>query len=144
MVVAGVVFFASFASAEDGVQKKLDTLMDTWISSLPKEDIDALISCYWPDATKVVYNPNGQSYMLEGSAAIKQDQQAWFDGVDYAFFNLKYPEPERFLPKSGGTPVYIYNYTEHNFIDVFYFQNRSGTYRIIRHMLLVDPQGKAK
>jgi hypothetical protein len=60
--------------------------------------------------------------------------------VDYESLNLEYPEPERFLPKTGDTPVYVYNYREHKFIDVFYFQKRTGKYRIIHHILLINLQ----
>jgi len=44
LTVVMVILLAAFASADEGVQKKLDTLMDTRIPSLSQEDIDALIS----------------------------------------------------------------------------------------------------
>jgi hypothetical protein len=69
-------FFVVVAvSADDVVQRELDALMEKWITSLSAEDIDAMMICYWPDVSDVTYDPNGQSYLLEGSSAIRQSQQ---------------------------------------------------------------------
>jgi len=126
--------------AEPAAREELDALMTRWIEALKSEDIDTLMSCYWPDAVSVSYDPTGGSELLEGTDAIRASTEAVFEAYDYPSLGLEYPEPARFFPTRDDLPVYIYNYLDYRFIDIFYFQTRSGEYRIRRHVLLIDPQ----
>jgi hypothetical protein len=96
---------------------------------------------YWPEAVVISYDPSGGSELLEGPEAIRRSQEAVFAEYDYPSLGLQYPEPARFFPERDSLPVYIYNYVDYRFIDIFYLQERSGEVRILRHILLVDPQG---
>lgn len=127
--------------ADSPQQAELDALMGRWIEALKSEDSDTLVECYWPDAVSITYDPSGGSELLEGRQAIRESQDAVFAQYDYPSLGLEYPEPARFFPQNGDLPAYIYNYVDYRFIDVFYFEKRSGEYRILRHLLLIDPQG---
>jgi len=39
-------------------------------------------------------------------------------------------------------PVYIFNVRKFQFLDIFYFQKRSGRYKILKHLLLANTQGQ--
>jgi hypothetical protein len=127
--------------ADPPAREQLDSLMARWIDALRSEDIDTLLGCYWPGAVSITYDPGGGSELLEGTAAIRVSTEAVFAAYDYPSLGLEYPEPARFFPSRDDLPVYIYNYVDYRFIDIFYFQSRAGEYRILRHVLLVDPQG---
>jgi hypothetical protein len=127
--------------ADPAARAPLDALMHRWIGALKAEDLDTLMSCYWPDALSISYDPTGGSELLEGTEAIRGSTAAVFEAYDYPSLGLEYPEPARFFPTQDDLPVYIYNYVDFRFIDIFYFQARSGEYRIMRHVLLIDPQG---
>jgi hypothetical protein len=129
------------AFGDPSLQAELDALMQRWIEALKTEDSATLAECYWPDAVAVSYDPSGGSELLEGRQAIRESQEAVFAEYDYPSLALEYPEPARFFPRSDPLPVYIYNYVDYRFIDIFYFEKRSGEVRILRHVLLVDPQG---
>ena len=139
IVVLLLVLYPAMMSAQSAVQRQIDTLMKTWEKALVTEDLDTLIDCYWPDALSVTYNRNGESAMQDGSRAIRREQEGWFDQLDYPSLGLKYPEPQRFLPEQSDKPVYIYDYSSSGFMDIFYFEKRSGEYRISKHVLLIIP-----
>ena len=126
--------------ADSTLQDRLDALMDRWIEALKSEDSDGMLECYWPEAVSISYDPAGGSELLEGLDAIRQSQEAVFAQYDYPSLGLEYPEPARFFPEADSLPVYIYNYVDYRFIDIFYFEERSGEVRILRHVLLIDPQ----
>jgi hypothetical protein len=136
-----LLWLAAPLRADSPLQGELDTLMARWIEALKNEDSETLMSCYWSDAVSITYDPSGGSELLEGTAAIRESTETVFAEYDYPSLGLEYPEPERFFPLRDSLPVYIYNYVDYRFIDVFYFQRRSGEYRIVRHILLIDPQG---
>jgi hypothetical protein len=121
-------------------QEAIDALMARWIGALVSEDSETLAGCYWPEAVSISYDPSGGSELLEGGAAIRQSIEAVFAEYDYPSLGMVYPEPTRFFPQNDTVPVYVYNYVEYRFIDVFYFEERMGEYRILRHLLLIDPQ----
>lgn len=141
LVLAGALLLVPCSFAQEAVQRELDALANKWVNALLSEDLAAWADCYWPDAVSVHYNPAGDSKLLEGSAAIRNEQAGWFANVDYAAMGLVYPEPARFLPGSGDMPVYIFNVKQFKFLDIFYFQKRSGRYKILKHILVQDPQG---
>ncbi len=139
-----MLFPLSLSVADTQEQVQLDQLMQKWISALTTENIEAMASCYWPEATKIIYNPNRTSSMLEGIEEIRENQQRLFDKFDYPSMHLQYPNPKRFLPGSVSEeerrPVYIYDNKKRGFIDIFFFEKRSGEYRIIQHLLLINPK----
>jgi hypothetical protein len=142
IVICGVLLIASSSYAQDAAQRELDSLMNQWVNSLKTENIDSFADCYWQDAQSVRFDPAGGSRLLEGASAIRGAQAEWFARVDYPSLGLDYPEPARFLPGAGDMPVYVFNVTKFKFIDIFYFQKRSGRYRILKHVLLLNPQGQ--
>ncbi len=141
-VILNIVLVLSVfpAFTDNQAQGKLDMLMDKWTTSLSSEDIDSMVSCYWPEVLDITYSTNGKSSSRVGIDAVRENQQMLFDRIDYPSLHLNYPEPARFIPESGDLPIYIYDYREKNFMDIFYFEKRSGEYRIIRHILLIMPR----
>ena len=140
LVLAGTLAQPPRLQAESPLQASLDALMARWIGALESEDIGGMLECYWPEAVSISYDPAGGSELLEGRQAIRESQEAVFAEYDYPSLGLEYPEPARFFPNTDSLPVYIYNYVDFRFIDVFYFQERAGEVRILRHLLLIDPQ----
>ena len=128
--------------ADPSLQGSLDALMERWIEALKREDSEEILDCYWPEAVSVSYDPAGGSELLEGLQAIRESLEAVFAEYDYPSLGLEYPEPARFFPDADTLPVYIYNYVDFRFIDIFYFEERSGEVRILRHILLIDPQSQ--
>ncbi|MBN1834926.1 MAG: hypothetical protein JW820_03685 [Spirochaetales bacterium] len=128
-------------AADPAAQVELDALMQRWITALLNEDLEGMLECYWPDAVSISYDPAGWSELLEGTEAIRRSQEAVFAEYDYPSLGLVYPEPARFFPQTDSLAVYVYNCIDFRFIDVFYFEERSGELRIRRHVLLVDPHG---
>jgi len=129
-------------AADPSLQGELDGLMERWIEALKREDSEEILDCYWPEAVSVSYDPTGGSELLEGLQAIRESLEAVFAEYDYPSLGLEYPEPARFFPEADTLPVYIYNYVDFRFIDIFYFEERSGEVRILRHILLIDPQSQ--
>lgn len=134
----GCVFSVAGAGAQSAEQNRLDALMAKWLRSLNTENIADYSSCYWNDATVLTYDTKGSHRMLRGINAIRANQQNWFDGADYASFKLTYPQPDRFSQGMRGSWVYVYNNIDrYRYMEAFYFEERSGEYRIV-HQLLVS------
>jgi len=130
------------ATADDSVQKALDSLVKQWLQVIMAEDMNGYSDCYWPDASIVTYGATGLSSLLEGSAAIRKRQQLWADKLDFSTMVLKYPEPHRFLTATGGdTYIYIYDMSNNGYIEVFEFQRRSGVFKILRQVDLYQGSG---
>lgn len=141
LCLAGILLPLASLHADSALQAELDALMARWIGALENEDTEGMLECYWPEAVSISYDPAGGSELLEGRQAIRESQDAVFAEYDYPSLGLEYPKPARFFPSQDSLPVYIYNYVDFRFIDIFYFEERGGEVRILRHILLIDPQG---
>jgi len=124
-----------FAQGTD--QDKVDALMNRWIRSLTTENIEQYASCYWKDATQLIYDTKGSSTLFEGIAAIRNKQQQWFENADYASMNLIYPEPNRFPYGGSSSWVYVYNNIgKYRYLEAFYIERRAEEFRIIDQILV--------
>jgi hypothetical protein len=119
-------------------RNELDRLVDRWTRALINEDIDTFLDCYWADAIRVNYNPQGVAEITEGMEELRAAEEKGFAEIDFPSLNLVYDEPVRFFPRHGR-PTYIYPNSRYGFMNVFEFERRGGEYRIIRQYLLPHP-----
>ncbi|MBA7660951.1 hypothetical protein ES703_68957 [subsurface metagenome] len=87
-------------------QREIDALMERWITSLKDENTDVFMSAYWPEAEKVIVQPDGKERHLRGLDEIRAQQMKAFESSDI-FRELHYSEPEREF--RGNTATYIYH-----------------------------------
>ncbi len=140
-ILIGCLSSVMSASAQSADRSEIDALMAKWLHALNTENISDYASCYWDDATVLGYDTAGNSGVFRGINAIRAHQQQWFDGADYAAMNLTYSPPDRFTLGSPTSWVYVYDNSErYRFIEAFYFERRSGEYRIVHQFLISGVQ----
>ena len=139
LVVVALMFFSSIAAWAQGTGRVTgEQLMRQWIAALRSEDINGYASCYWPEATLLSYNTNGDSKLLEQVEAIRRNQKMLFDNFDFASMNLTYANPRRIESGSGSREIFVYDNREHNgYIEMFYLEKRSGEFRIVNQVLVM-------
>jgi len=137
IVTAMALACAGTAFAQDA-RVELDSLVEKWTTALTSEDTDSFLDCYWDDAIRVNYNPDGTADLTEGVEAMRVIDQQWFDAIDYESLNLVYDEPVRFFPQNGN-PTYVYPNSAFGYMDMFEFERRGSQYKIVRQYLLPHP-----
>jgi len=137
IVTAMALAWGGTAFAQEA-RVELDVLVEKWTTALTTEDIDSFLDCYWDDAIRVNYNPDGTADLTEGVEAMREIDQQWFDAIDYESLNLVYDEPVRFFPQDAN-PTYVYPNSAFGFMDIFEFERRRGRYKIARQYLLPHP-----
>jgi Ca2+-binding EF-hand superfamily protein/PBP1b-binding outer membrane lipoprotein LpoB len=115
-------------------QRELDSLMEHWINALKTENIDAYMEVYWPDAERVILQPDGGEIILRGIGEIREQQTDSFMRLD-GFEDLHYSEPEREF--HGETAAYHYEVESPQvfFRQHFEFQHREGRWAIIHQVI---------
>jgi len=119
------------------VQRALDEVMERWIEGLKTENLDLLMSAYWPEAELIIAGPEGEQ-VFAGFDAIAGSQDEGFRSSDI------YREMEVFKAGSEATPEgtrWIYEVHGPGFMmfNIFLFQEREGEWRIIHQVIEAPP-----
>ncbi len=118
----------------EDAQHELDLVTVQWTDALNSGDIDGFMGCYWNDAVRIMYFPFAES-MDEGADAIREAQAGIFAQRGSEPSNLVYEPPIRFFP-DAGRPTYILRNTGLGYMELFEFERRRNTYRIVTHYVL--------
>jgi hypothetical protein len=137
-IVAAISLMCTAVAFAQDDRAELDSLVDKWTTALTSEDTDSFLECYWDDAIRLNYNPNGTADPTEGVEAMRVVDQQGFDAIDYQSLNLVYDEPVRFFPQNAN-PTYVYPNSTYGYMDMFEFERRRGEYKIVRQYLLPHP-----
>ena len=116
-------------------ERALDELMERWTEGLRSENLDLMMSAYWPEAELVTAFPDGEQ-VFAGFDAIAAYQDGGFRGSDL-FAELEVlPAGSEATPEG---PRRIYEVIGPGFVMInsFLFQQREGQWRIIHQ--LVEP-----
>ena len=127
------------AQAQDA-RGALDDLVAKWTKALTTEDITGFLGCYWDDAVRINYGPDGTAEITQGMDELRAAEEKGFEAIDFLSLNLVYDAPVRFFPRNAN-PTYVYPNSAFGFMDIFEFEQRGGQYRIIKQYLLPHPTG---
>ena len=119
------------------VRRALDGIMERWIEGLKTENLDLLMSAYWPEAELVMAGPEGEQ-VFAGFDAIAGFQDSGFRGSDlYAEMSVTELRSER----DPGGPRRVYEVGGPGFaiLNSFTYQEREGEWRIIHQVIEPAP-----
>lgn len=119
------------------VRRALDGTMERWIEGLQTENLDLLMSAYWPEAELVMTGPQGEQ-VFAGFGAIAGFQDSGFRGSDlYAEMTVTELRSER--DPGGPRRVYVVGGPGFAMLNSFTCQEREGEWRIIHQVIEPAP-----
>jgi len=119
------------------LRRALDGIMEHWIEGLKSENLDLLMSAYWPEAELVMAGPQGEQ-VFAGFDAIAEFQDSGFRGSDlYAEMTVTELRGEA----DPGGPIRVYEAGGPGFamLNSFTYQEREGQWRIIHQVIEPAP-----
>jgi len=119
------------------VRRILDEVMERWIEGLKTENLDLLMSAYWPEAELVMAGPEGEQF-FSGFETIAEFQGEGFRSSDF-YAEVEVSEPR--IESDPGGPRRVYEVHGPGFImlNSFLFQEREGEWRIIHQVIEPAP-----
>ncbi|UCF98368.1 MAG: hypothetical protein JSV89_02260 [Spirochaetaceae bacterium] len=119
------------------VQRALDEIMGRWIEGLKTENLDLLMSSYWPEAKLVMAGPEGDQ-VFAGFDAIAEFQDSGFRSSDlYAEMTVMELRAER--DPSRPRRVYEVGGLGFAMLNSFTYQERDGQWRVIHQVIEPTP-----
>jgi Ca2+-binding EF-hand superfamily protein len=119
------------------VRGALDEVMGRWIEGLKTENLDLLMSAYWPEAELVMAGPEGEQ-VFAGFDAIAEFQGEGFRGSDL-YDELVVSELPGEADPGGPKRVYEVGGPGFMMLNSFTYQERDGQWRIIRQLIEPAP-----
>ncbi len=119
------------------VRRALDEVMERWIEGLKTENLDLLMSAYWPEAELVMAGSEGEQ-VFAGFDAIAGFQDSGFRGSDM-YAEMTVAELRGEADPGGPRRVYQVGGPGFAILNSFTFQERAGQWRIIHQVIEPAP-----
>jgi hypothetical protein len=113
---------------------EIDELMELWITGLREENIDVLMSTYWPDAELVMVQPDGREQHFHGHDEIERFQLEGFHQPG-SFRDLNFSKPEGEIRGNSATYHVHVEAPGVRLVNHFELIRRDGQWRIIHQIL---------
>lgn len=122
---------------------EIDELMERWTTGLREENIDVLMSTYWPDAELVLVQPDGKEQHFNGNDQIERFQLEGFQQPG-SFRDLNFSKPEGEIRGNSATYHIYVEAPGMHLVNNFELIRRDGQWRIIHQVIEAPPPEHAE
>jgi hypothetical protein len=119
------------------VRRALNEVMERWTEGLKTENLDLMMSAYWPEAQLVTVFPEGEQ-VFAGFDAIAGFQDGGFRGSDL-YAGMAVTELRAEADPGGPRRVYAVGGPGFSLLNSFTYQEREGEWRIIHQLIEPAP-----
>jgi Ca2+-binding EF-hand superfamily protein len=122
-------------------ESEVEELMDRFVTGLGEENIELLMSTYWPEAQMVIKLPDGTTQQFSGIDQIRGVQLGGFEDPNRQI--LEFSDPEREILSNSATYRIITHVPGLRVLNSFELTRRDGQWGIIHQMVEVLPPEEA-
>ncbi|UCF99059.1 MAG: BMP family ABC transporter substrate-binding protein [Spirochaetaceae bacterium] len=122
-------------------ETQVEELMERFMSGLKEENIDVLMTTYWPEAEMVIKMPDGSVQEFSGIEQIKKVQLGGFQDPNRQV--LEFSEPEGDIRGSSAGYRFVVHVPGVRVLNSFELVRRDGKWGIIRQVGEVLPPEQA-
>jgi len=140
LMAAVLVLFACVTAPPAG-KTEIEELMERFMSGLKGENIDVLMSTYWPEAEMVIKMPDGTVQEFSGIEQIKKVQLGGFQDPNRQV--LEFSEPEGEIRGNNAGYRFVVHVPRLRVLNTFELVRRDGQWGIIRQVGEVLPPEQA-
>ena len=143
VVFLAAVLLSGCLSAPSGEAPGLDEVVERWIKGLREENIELLMSTYWPEAELLMPQAEGGEQRLRGSGEIRRMQQSGFD-LPMSFSELRVAEADRQVAADKATVRIHVGGADWTNVNILELERRADEWRIIHQVLEPLAAGEAE
>jgi len=138
LAALAALLLAGCVSAPPAEAPGLDPVIHRWITGLHEEDIELIMSTYWPEAELFMPQAEGGEQLLRGSEEIRRLQQSGFD-LPMSWRDLRIVEVDRQVTRTSATVRLHVGGTGFTNLNTLDLQRRGDEWRIIYQVLEPAP-----